>query len=671
MRMNRIFGAGLVLLTAALAVPAAIAAPSGIGGVLDPVPPLIEATRDGDLDRIRDLVRSGADVNAAEGDGMTALHWAAHLNHVETAEILIFAGARLEPRTRIGGYTPLLVAARIGSAEVIEVLLAAGADPAVRTTTGGTSALHFAADAGNPRAVELLVRAGVEIDAPEDHWGHTPLMMAAAQGRLEAVRALLSAGAEVSLVNRAVDMATRQREDQQLRQLRNRQVTFQEELERDTRAATAPLVEETEEEVPPGEEGAEEPAAEEPVEEEPAEEEPVEEEPVEEEPAPVEEEVEEEAPPAHTPDVDPELAAVPEPLEPLEEATSEEGEGAPPRAEFVPLSYADLVGGYGGFTALHLAARHGHRDIVMELLDAGAELNHPSEGDHTTPLLIATLNGHWDLALELLERGADPNVTSDAGVGPLYAVLNLQWAPKALHPQPRAHLVQQVTYLEAMERFLEAGADPNARLTRHLWYKSYNFDLLGVDSWGASPFWRAAYGTDVRAMRLLLDHGADPTVATRKPASGRGRGGDDGGDDAEPELDPSGLLPVEAGDPSVTALHAASGVGYGEGFAANAHQHVPGGWLPAVRFLIEEVGLEVDARDHNGFTPLHHAAARGDLELIQYLVDQGADVKAVSRSGLTTADMANGPAQRVPPYPAAIALLRELGSDFNNRCLSC
>ena len=106
-------------------------------------------------------------------------------------------------------------------------------------------------------------------------------------------------------------------------------------------------------------------------------------------------------------------------------------------------------------------------------------------------------------------------------------------------------------------------------------------------------------------------------------------------------------------------IHAASGVGYGLGFAGNTHRHVPDGWLPAVKFLVEELGADVNARDHNGYTPLHHAASRGDNELIRYLVSKGADVKAVSRSGQTTVDMANGPVQRVQPFPETDRAARE------------
>ena len=93
--------------------------------------------------------------------------------------------------------------------------------------------------------------------------------------------------------------------------------------------------------------------------------------------------------------------------------------------------------------------------------------------------------------------------------------------------------------------------------------------------------------------------------------------------------------------------------------------------MRAMRMLVEELDADVNQRDHNGYTPLHHAASRGDNEMIHYLVERGADVTAIARTGQTTADMANGPVQRVPPYVSTIRLLEGLGSANNNNCLSC
>jgi len=334
------------------------------------------------------------------------------------------------------------------------------------------------------------------------------------------------------------------------------------------------------------------------------------------------------------------------------------------------MSYGELVGAKGGLTPLLFALRQGNTDAAIALLKAGADVNQVSPGDHTSPLLMATINGHFDLAKLLLERGASPKLASDAGATPLYATINLQWAAKSLYPQPTAQLRQQTTYLALMEALLKAGADPNARLTKHLWFMSYNFDLLGVNTTGATPFWRAAYGTDVAAMRLLVKYGADPTIPTLKPA-GAVRGDDAPVETDSVATDPSGLPPVPAGGPGVHPIHAASGVGYGEGYAANAHQHAPDGWLPSVRYLVEELHADVNARDYKGYNPVHHAAARGDNQLIEYLLSKGADVKALSRTGQTTADMANGPVQRIPPFLETVALLEKLGSKNSHKCRSC
>ena len=560
--------------------------------------PVADAAMRGDVAAVRALLAEGADVNAPQGDGMTALHWASHNGDASLVGILIDAGADVGAGTRIGQYTPLHLAAQGGAGEVVEMLLGAGADPLARTRGAGAAApLHFAAASGNVRAVEALVAAGADVNAAEEAWGQTPLIFAASKGRTGAVRALLAAGADPAVHTTVMDVAARAVSDRIERAERNRRIRAGERW---------------------GPDVAEQ----------------------------VRREQEEETRRARA-----------------EEASRKESETRMIE-EPEPLSYAELVGGHGGLTALLHAVREGHTEAALALLAGGADIDQAGAGDGTSPILMATINGHYDLAMLLLERGADPNLTSHAGTSPLFAAINTNWAPKSRYPQQHIYMQQDHTYLEVMRKLLDAGADPNARLNRHLWFMSYNFDLLQIDVRGATPFWRAAYALDVEAMRLLVANGADPSIPTRKGPSRRSRGGGD-------RPDPSGLPPVPVDGPAVYPIHAASGVGYGQGYAGNAHRHVPDGWIPAVRYLVEELGADVNARDHEGYAPLHHAAARGDNELIRYLVSQGADVMVVSRRGQTTVDMANGPVQRIQPFPETIALLEGLGAVNNHRCVSC
>lgn len=522
------------------------------------------------------------------------------------------------------GRTALHWAAERGYAEIAEVLLAAGASPAATTRIGSHTPLHVAATHGRAEVIRTLIRARADVNA-RTTTGVLPLHFAAASGNVDAVGLLLDAGA-------AIDARESQWEQTPLMFAAGfgRTDAVRALLHRGARAdLTAKVINIS---ARNREDAADSRKRNARI-------------------AAIQKQRAAELG-ANNPAFKNSTVTAP--------AAAREDNGNEPE----PLGYADLVGAHGGLTALLLAAREGFQDTAEALLDGGARLNQVSAGDHTSPLLMATINGHFDLAMRLLQRGADPTLASDAGGTPLYGVLNMQWAPAARHPQPAKYMQQRIEYLDLCEALLKAGAEPDARLKKSLWYTTYNRDLLGVDRAGATPFWLAAYTLDIPAMKLLLRYGASPNIPTIKVPE-RYEGIDTNG----PDL--SGLPPTPWGGPAAWPIHAASGIGYGVGFAGNTHRHVPDGWLPAVKFLVEELGADVNLRDHNGYTAVHHAAARGDNELIMYLVSKGADVTGVSRFGQTTVDMANGPVERISPFPETIALLERLGAKNNHRCVGC
>jgi ankyrin repeat protein len=157
-------------------------------------PPLSEAARNADRDAVRALIGQKADVNAAEADGSTALHWASYRDDVEAADLLLRAGARVNAATDLG-VTPLWSACLNRSAAMVRRLLDAGADPNLALTAGETP-LMVAARTGSVEIAEMLLAKGAKVKAHAAR-GQTALMWAAAGKHPDVVRVLLAHGADV------------------------------------------------------------------------------------------------------------------------------------------------------------------------------------------------------------------------------------------------------------------------------------------------------------------------------------------------------------------------------------------------------------------------------------------------------------------------------------------
>ncbi len=157
------------------------------------VAPVAAAAEVRDADRVRTLLVQGSDVNAAQVDGMTALHWAAHHDDEQLIGELIKSGADVKRENRYG-VTALSLACTNGNAPIVELLLQAGADPNAKLR-GGETILMTAARTGKLGPVTALIAAGAEINATESR-SQTAIMWAAADGHADVVKALLDAGAD-------------------------------------------------------------------------------------------------------------------------------------------------------------------------------------------------------------------------------------------------------------------------------------------------------------------------------------------------------------------------------------------------------------------------------------------------------------------------------------------
>jgi uncharacterized protein len=255
---------------------------------------------------------------------------------------------------------------------------------------------------------------------------------------------------------------------------------------------------------------------------------------------------------------------------------------------------AGLVGsGGGGLTALVFAAREGDLESAKLLLDAGADVNQTTEYGWT-PLLTSTNNRNYKLAAYLIARGADVNLANRGGWTPLYLATDNRNIEGGDYPVPKPDM----DHLAFIEILLDHGANPNARVRDNTLSRTI-FTMQWFFESGATPFVRAAQSSDLELMKLLLKAGADPKLST------------------------------DYGD---TALTAAAGIGWVEGvtYERSAREHVE-----AVRWLLD-LGLDANAANNDGRTPLMGAALKGRNEVVQLLVDRGARLETRDRGSRDT-----------------------------------
>ena len=270
----------------------------------------------------------------------------------------------------------------------------------------------------------------------------------------------------------------------------------------------------------------------------------------------------------------------------------------------------------GGVTPLMFAARAGALDSARILLEAGANVNETPEADGIgdgSALVVASASGHEKFALFLLKQGADPNATDRYGITPLHWAM--QEGLRALvggGAKPTDRFWYHSNMPELVKALLAKGADPNLGIRKD--FPPYDNMLFGhtlgnglpqITLVSVTPFLLAAGSGDIGAMRVLVEGRADPKLAT-----------------------------VD----STTPVMAAAGVGRER---QQRTAEALNNFIEAAKLAVL-LGGDVNAVNREGRTALHGAAALGDTEMIQFLVEQGAHLEAKDMYGQTPLSIALG-----------------------------
>jgi ankyrin repeat protein len=426
-----------------------------------------DASQSRDRQAVQSLIQKKADVNAAQVDGSTALHWAAINNDLEIAGLLIRAGANVTA-ANLDGVTPLFLASDNGSAPMIEKLLSAGVDPNTKLTASGDTALMMAARTGNIEALKVLLDHGANVNARETWGGTSALMWAVSEKRPAAVELLIQRGADLNARTKYV---------------------------------------------PP--------------------------------------------------------------------STSRTYEGTTPQ-DLKPGQASEELSS-GSLTPLMFAAREGDLQAARLLIQAGANLNLRG-ADGKDALGLALFNGNYEVASLLIDSHANVNQADAQRFTPLF------WAVDRRNMETAPNFPWMVTTdpMFLIRKLLDAGANPNAIVNNTPRSRMREGSPRIVF---ATALMRAVFSADLEVVKLLLAHGADPSIISS---------------DRE------------------TCVAAAAGLAFIRGY----HKERPMADRLEVLKMMVKLGGDVNSADNYGITPLMAAANLGDVSIIQYLIDNGANLAA-------------------------------------------
>ena len=286
------------------------------------------------------------------------------------------------------------------------------------------------------------------------------------------------------------------------------------------------------------------------------------------------------------------------------------GAGAQVNTRTAEYTFQELTGGaggiihdrpQGGLTALILAARQGSSDAAERLIAGGADLNATEPQYGFTALQTAIFNGHYALARQLLDKGADAND------GSLYIVMEMRnLATYSNRPNP-SEAERGVSHMDVAKLLLDKGADPNAPYVKTIPPRQAQGNI-NVAS-GATPLYRAVRSIDLAAVQLLVDRGANPSLALK--------------DGSTPLMAAAGLGAPRGGDEEVTE-------------AGDRNDPVD-----VMKALVAK-GANVNAANDTGMTALHYAAQRGSDRIVEFLAGQGARFDVKNKQGRTPSELARG-----------------------------